>query len=149
MLHSGTVSLPFTTGVHAPIAAEDQARVIVALLENPTPHIGKVVPLSGPVLMTFEEMFRIAGNELDNPIQYRVIGMEEYAAMWSGMGLSQFFVQHIVEVAKAHINGGFSILNNEVERITGQKPLTVAEFVQKNRAQLLDKTPAKPRNMAA
>ena len=148
MIQGGTVSLPFTTGVHAPIAADDQARVIAALLENPTPHAGKVYPLCGPVLMTFEESFRIAGDVLGKPIQYRVTSMDEYAAMWSSLGCSPYFVQHIVEVAKAHTNGGFSIFNHDVEKITGQRPMTVAEFVEKNRAQLIDKTPAKPRNRA-
>ena len=148
MIQGGTVSLPFTSSVHAPIAADDQARVIAALMEAPAAHIGKVYPLSGPVLMTFEESFRITGAVLNKPITYRVISLEQYAAMWKGLGCSDFFVQHIVEVAKAHMKGGFSILNDEVERITGQRPMTVAEFVEKNKAQLTDTAPAKARNRA-
>ena len=146
MIQSGTVSLPFTSGVHAPIAADDQARVIAALLENPAPHAGKVYPLCGPVLMTFEESFRIAGEVLGTPITYRVTSLEEYGAMWSGFGCKPFFVQHIVEVAKVHLQGGFSAFNHNVEDITGQKPMTVAEFVEKNRAVLTSNAPDKPRH---
>ena len=144
----GEVSLPFTNSVHAPIAADDQARVIAALLENPGPHAGKVYPLSGPALMTFEESFRIASKVLGKPIRYRVITLDEYGAMWVKWGSSPFFVQHITAVAKAHMEGGFAILNSDVEDITGQKPMTVAEFVEKNRAAFDDTTPAKPRNRA-
>lgn len=35
-------------GRHAPIAGEDQAYVIAALLENPEPHDRKICPLVGP-----------------------------------------------------------------------------------------------------
>ena len=38
-------------GRHAPIAGEDQAYVIAALLENPEPHDRKICPLVGPVEM--------------------------------------------------------------------------------------------------
>ena len=34
----GLISLPFGKGRHAPIAAEDQARVIAAILADPGPH---------------------------------------------------------------------------------------------------------------
>ena len=38
---AGTLSWPFGTGKHAPVAAEDQARVIVGILEDPAPHRGR------------------------------------------------------------------------------------------------------------
>ncbi len=57
----GTLPLPFGDGRHAPIAAEDQARVITAILEDPAPHTGQVYPLVG-----LEEMnhFRDGGGDL-------------------------------------------------------------------------------------
>ena len=48
LIKVGTLALPLGTGKHAPVAAEDQARVIVGILENPAPHRGKVYPLFGP-----------------------------------------------------------------------------------------------------
>jgi NAD(P)H dehydrogenase (quinone) len=36
------------TGRHAPVAPEDQARLIVAGLQDPGPHIGKLIPFSVP-----------------------------------------------------------------------------------------------------
>src|SRR6516165_1511877 len=40
MVKAGAFAVPFGTGKHAPVAAEDQARVIVGVLENPAPHRG-------------------------------------------------------------------------------------------------------------
>ena len=42
MIKAGLLHVPFGTGKHAPIAAEDQARVIVGILEDPATNSGKV-----------------------------------------------------------------------------------------------------------
>src|SRR5215472_8696007 len=42
------IRLPFGEGKTSPVAVEDVARVIAALLANPQPHIGKIYHLTGP-----------------------------------------------------------------------------------------------------
>src|SRR5258708_6552731 len=42
------IRLPFGEGKTSPVAVADVARVIVALLANPQPHIGKIYNLTGP-----------------------------------------------------------------------------------------------------
>jgi NAD(P)H dehydrogenase (quinone) len=54
----GLISLPFGNGRHAPIAAEDQGRVISAILANPAPHSGKTYKLFGPVEMDWNGIGR-------------------------------------------------------------------------------------------
>ena len=45
---SDQIKLPFGEGKTSPVAAEDVARAIAALLVNPQPHIGKIYHLTGP-----------------------------------------------------------------------------------------------------
>src|SRR6266481_4491636 len=45
---SNQIRLPFGEGKTSPVAAEDVARVVAALLANPQPHIGKIYHLTGP-----------------------------------------------------------------------------------------------------
>src|SRR6201984_3352703 len=45
---SNQIRLPFGEGKTSPVAAEDVARVIAALLANPQTHIGKAYHLTGP-----------------------------------------------------------------------------------------------------
>ena len=59
MIRAGVLHVPFGTGRHAPIAAEDQARVIVGILQNPNPHRGQVYPLYGPVEFTYAEIAQV------------------------------------------------------------------------------------------
>src|SRR3954469_14848557 len=45
---SDQIRLPFGDGKTSPVAVEDVARVIAALLADPRPHVGKVYHLTGP-----------------------------------------------------------------------------------------------------
>ena len=55
-VRQGILRLPAGKGRHSPIAADDQGRAVAALLKNPKDHIGKTIPLSGPVEMDHEQM---------------------------------------------------------------------------------------------
>ncbi len=77
MIRQGVIYAPFTTGRHAPIAAEDQGRVIVGILENPERHYGKVYPLYGPVELTYHEIAQIVGRVVGRKITYRFIPVEK------------------------------------------------------------------------
>jgi uncharacterized protein YbjT (DUF2867 family) len=45
---SHQIRRPFGEGKTAPVAVEDVARVLAALLANPPPHLGKIDRLAGP-----------------------------------------------------------------------------------------------------
>jgi uncharacterized protein YbjT (DUF2867 family) len=83
MIRKGVMYAPFTTGRHAPIAGEDQGRVIVGILENPEPHRGKVYPLYGPVEMTHDEIAQIVGRVLGREIKYQSMPIEKWAELVS------------------------------------------------------------------
>jgi uncharacterized protein YbjT (DUF2867 family) len=76
MIRAGLLHVPIGTGRHAPIAAEDQARVIVGILENPAPHRGKVYPLFGPVESTYQEIAQTLSRVLGKEIQYKQVSFE-------------------------------------------------------------------------
>ena len=62
--------LPFQNNKVALIAAEDQAYVIAAILEDPQPHRGQIYPLFGPVEQTFPEIAADMSKALGREIRY-------------------------------------------------------------------------------
>jgi hypothetical protein len=52
----------------------------------------------------------------------------------TAQGRSEFFVQHISSVAQDYQDGIFAGENNLVEVISGHKPMSVADYVNANRA---------------
>src|SRR6266853_758966 len=82
MIRQGRMPVPFgRTGRHAPVAAEDQARLIVGVLQNPGPHIGKTYPLFGPVELTQPEIAAIVGKVLGKEVKYENVPIEKFAEL--------------------------------------------------------------------
>jgi NAD(P)H dehydrogenase (quinone) len=156
MIRQGRMMAPFgTTGRHAPIAAEDQASVIVGLLEDPPPHKGKIYPLFGAVELTHPEIAATIGRVLKKDMKYQQVTIEEFAALYGGRpnqpaqntavaGYSEpdgvtgpvgnsYLMAHLREVAIDHHNGIFAGTNDFIWKIGGRAPMTLEEFVEKHR----------------
>jgi len=131
MIQEGKVTFPFGTGKHAPITAEDQARVIAAVLADPHSHKGKTYPLFGAKELTFAEMSANIGRALGKAVSYEQISVEAFAEDGKAHGRTMFtpyFIQHVTEVTKDHQNGVFAGMNDHVQKIGGKAPTTIEEF---------------------
>jgi NAD(P)H dehydrogenase (quinone) len=156
LIRQGRMVGPFgTKGRHAPVAAEDQARLIVAILQDPAPHIAKSYPLFGPVELTHSEIAAVIGQVIGKQVRYEQVPIEKFAellgsrpkqspqntamAMYSDPGTltggsaKTFLMQHLQEVAIDHHNGIFAGTNSYIADIGGRQPMTVEEFVSRNR----------------
>jgi NAD(P)H dehydrogenase (quinone) len=107
MIKVGLLHVPFGTGKHAPIAAEDQGRVIAGILEDPAPHKGKIYPLFGPVEYTYRETAQVLGRVLGKSVEYKQVDFEEFSKILQGSGKNagrenSFLFQHLKEVAIDH-----------------------------------------------
>ena len=83
-IREGKLHVPFGTGRHAPIAAEDQGRVIAGILEDPAPHKGKIYPLFGPVEYTYREMAQVLSRVLGKKIEYEQVSFEAFTEFRKG-----------------------------------------------------------------
>jgi uncharacterized protein YbjT (DUF2867 family) len=129
------IEFPFADGRHAPIAADDQGRVIAHLLANPEGHGGKIYTLHGPVEMNHTEIAAAMSEVLGTRIDYAPISIEEFRTrMENRYQFPPFLTQHLVEVAQNYRDGVFSGTNDAVEKITGKPALSVQQFIAQNRA---------------
>jgi NAD(P)H dehydrogenase (quinone) len=126
----GVISFPFGNGRHAPIAAEDQSRLITAILTDPTPHQGKTYPLFGPVELDHHAIADAVGGVLGRKITYAPVTIDDYRKRLEEIpALPPYFVQHIISVALDYQNGIFSGTDDVIERVTGEPPMTVETFI--------------------
>lgn len=132
---AGELRLPFADAHHAPIAAEDQGRVIAAVLADPAPHAGKTYPLFGPVELDHHQIADAMSRTLDRKFTYVPIELAEFRADLERNGHPAHRVQHLLNVAVDYRNGIFAGTNDVVRRLTGVEPLSVEEFVARNRDQ--------------
>ena len=134
IVERGEIRLPFGDGRHAPIAAEDQARLIAAILENPQAHAGKTYNLNGPVELSQQGVADAVGEVLGRTITYVPISLEQYDREMAEAGLPAFLRQHLVEVAQDYQHGVFEGKDGVIREITGQAPMTVQAFVTLHKA---------------
>ena len=127
-INNGHVRFPFRVGTHAPIAGEDQARMIAAILESPEAHAGKTYDLCGPEEHSHQEWIARLSNILGREVRYEVTSDDETREIFAGW-YGDFPAQHVVAVAKDYNSGLFSGTDEVIEKVTGKKPMSFDEFI--------------------
>ena len=79
---------------------------------------------------------------LERAIQNRHIDFETFEKGLIASGRGTFLTQHLKHVAIDHSNGIFAGKNDVVERLTGQKPQTIKEFISEKQRNVLLSTAA-------
>jgi uncharacterized protein YbjT (DUF2867 family) len=138
----GIIRLPVGKGRHAPIASEDIGRVAAAILENPAQHTGQTYPLFGPVEMNHEQIAAELTIALGRPIIFQNVSIDEYCNSVEALGIPEYVVQHFRGAMDDYQHGVMSGMNDNVERLSGRKPMSVSEFAKRHMEKL------NPKNVA-
>ena len=128
------IRLPFGEGKTSPVAAEDVALVVAALLSNPQPHVGKIYHLTGPQSENMHFYAREYSKALGRTIAFQDIPVEPWQARLLEQGLPVHLVNHLATMADLHRAGRYDRMSEDVLALTGRGPLSVQEFVRKNAA---------------
>lgn len=136
----GVIRLPVGNGRHAPIASEDIGRVVAALLESPAQHAGQTYPLFGSTEMTHKQMAAELTIALGRPIVFQDVSIDEYCSSLEAMGIAEYVVQHFRGAMDDYQHGVMSGMNDNVERLSGQKPMSVGDFAKRHLDVLNPKT---------
>ena len=130
LVEKGILRLPVNKAKHAAIATADQGRVIAAILENPAPHAGQTYTLFGLVEMDHDQMAAELSDALGRRIVFQNIGIDEYCRYLDSLGVSAYRVQHLGGAMLDYQHGVMSGMNNNVEKLSGQKPMSVGDFAR-------------------
>ena len=128
------IRLPFGEGKTSPIAAEDVARVVAALLTDPQPHIGKIYNLTGPQSEDMHFYAHEYSKALGRTITFQDIPVEPWRDALLARGLPAHLVHHLATMADMHRAGRYDRTSDDVLTITGQAPMSVQEFIKNNAA---------------
>ncbi|MEU7722538.1 NmrA family NAD(P)-binding protein [Streptomyces tibetensis] len=127
---NGTLALPFGTGRTSPVAADDVARVVAAILHDPGEHAGKVYELTGPLTLDMTDVAQAFSKALGRTVTYLDVPLQWWRTeVLANAGLPRHTEQHIATMAQLHRANRYDRATLDVERITGRRPLTVEEFV--------------------
>ena len=127
------IDLPYGNGRHAPIAAEDQARVIATILAEPAAHVGKTYPLCGPTELDQAGIAAAITEVLGRKISYQPLTIPQHRERLEKGGWPEFVIQHFCAVALDYQNGLFSGEDKFIAKLTGKPPMSVQDFVASHR----------------
>jgi uncharacterized protein YbjT (DUF2867 family) len=131
---SNQISLPFGHGKTSPVAAEDVARVVVALLSDPPPHIRKIYHLTGPQSENMHFYAQEYSKALGRTITFQDIPVEQWRAELLERGFPVHVADHLATMADLHRAGRYDRMSDDVLMLTRQGPMSLQEFVRKNAA---------------
>ncbi len=126
--------LAYGQGKSAPVCAEDVARVIVNILEDPGPHRGKTYVPTGSRSVTMTEMAAIFGRVLGKPIKYVDAPLDQWARALTQAQRTPYTIEYLLKVAEAHQRGELDVQTDVVQQIGGAPPKSLEAFVAENRA---------------
>ncbi len=125
----GVLALPIGMGRTSPIAAQDVARVVVALLLTP-PKDGQVYGLTGPQVLDVKGLAEQYARALGRPISPEDIPYDDWVRQClRTSGLSDLDQQHVATVARRHRDNRYDRSTHDVEHVTGQPAQTVEQYV--------------------
>jgi len=133
ILEKGIIDLPFGNGRHAPIAGDDQARLIATILAAPAAHVGKTYTLCGPTELDQAGIAAAIAEVLGRKISYQPQTIPQYRECLEKAGYPEFMIQHLCAVAIDYQNGLFSGEDKFIAKLTGKPPMTVQDFVASHR----------------
>ncbi|WP_235009838.1 NAD(P)H-binding protein [Mycobacterium sp. 3519A] len=129
----GVLALPFGTGRTSPVTADDVARVVAALLRDPSDRLGGVVELTGPEALDVDGLAEQYGRALGRPITGQDVPLDAWERDVLGpAGLPDHVRQHLATMARLHRDGRYDRATDDVEQITGRPAQTVEQYVAAN-----------------
>jgi len=135
IVHRDVLALPFGNARFAPIAAQDQGRVIATILSDPSAHAGQTYNLSGPAILDGDGIAEALSEALGRAIGYVPLPIGDFQAAVSQIPyLSTYFAQHIGGVAHDFENGLVAEDNNAVEPLTGVAPMSIQDFARSHQS---------------
>ena len=129
----GVLALPFGAGRTSPIAADDVARVVAALLRDPADRIGRVFELTGPQVLDIDGLAEQYSRALNRTISALDVPLDEWQRdVLAPVGLPGHVQQHIATMARMHREGRYDRATSDVEQVTGRPAQTVEQYVAAN-----------------
>lgn len=112
------------------VQREDIARVAATVLQDPQAHANQTYDLTGPQALTLEEVAATMSQVLGRPIRYHAESVAEAYESRRAWPAEKWEYDAWVTTYTAIASGDLAPVSNDVERVTGQRPVTFEQFLK-------------------
>ena len=125
----GVIRGPAGDGVFSGVTREDIARCAHAVLRDPAIHKGKTYDLTGPEELTMAQAAEVISAGTGRTVRYHPETVEEAYASRASYGAPQWQLDAWVSTYTAMAAGEMAGLSPDIHGLTGQDPISLAEFL--------------------
>lgn len=125
----GVIRGPAADGRCAMVARADVARTAAAILREPDEHHGKTYDITGPEALTMTEVAEILSSAEGRHITFHNETIEEAYESRRSYPAADWEYDAWVSTYTAIAAGQMSQLSGDVEAVTGQPPMSLAEYL--------------------
>jgi uncharacterized protein YbjT (DUF2867 family) len=127
----GVVRASTGEGRIAMIHPDDIAAVAIAALTTDA-HEGQALAVTGPEALTYAEMVAKIGAAIGRPLRFEAIGDEVALQNLLRAGLTGEVAEALVTLWREVREGRVDLVTDDVERVTGRKPITFDAWTRDN-----------------
>ncbi|GMA32957.1 NAD(P)-dependent oxidoreductase [Litorihabitans aurantiacus] len=138
---SGAIRGPAGAGRVGAVARADVARAAAAVLVDPDAHAGRAYELTGPEALTLGEVAAVVTEVTGRPTRYVDETLPEAHASRAAFGAPAWQVEAWISTYIAIAVGEVAAVTDDVERLTGRAPLSLAEVLRGSRPRWLSPRP--------
>lgn len=147
-LRSGKWLASAAEGKLAQVAREDCVRSAIAVMASDG-HRNVTYNITGPDLLSFREIAAIIAEIAEAPLEYVVVDDEGMYAFFDSLGIPREAVpdqvvnaipwssDDMVSFERAIREGHFAVISDDVEQLTGRRPVSIREFALRREADLV------------
>jgi uncharacterized protein YbjT (DUF2867 family) len=132
---SDELALPMGGGKTSPISAEDVSRAVSVVLDDPTPHIGKIYNLTGSESADLDHYARVFSEALGRTIRYQDVPLSGWSEKLLAAGVPAHVVKHLSAMTELNKQGRYDRMTDDLFRLTGRKPISMYDFVKLHAAE--------------
>ncbi|MBA8817380.1 uncharacterized protein YbjT (DUF2867 family) [Microbacterium halimionae] len=125
----GVIRGPAGDGRVAAVSRDDVARVAAEVLRNPKAHAVTTYDLTGPTAVSFDETAKIISKATGQRVTFHNETLAEAYESRKPWGAPDWQNDAWVSTYTAIAAGEVSAVSDAVEKITGQKPMSLEQFV--------------------
>ena len=93
-------------------------------------HIGQIYELSGPRLMTMQDVVENLSEALGRPVQYHAVSVQDYAEELVQHGFSEAESLPVAQLIADVMDGRNATLTDGVQRALGREPKDFLDFAK-------------------
>lgn len=127
----GVIRGPAGDGRAAVVARDDIAAAAVSVLTGEG-HEGVAYEMTGPEALTLDEAAEQVAEAVGRPVTYVPETLEEARASRAPSGAPDWEIEGWVTTYVSIAEGELERVSNDIERLTGRKPMTLRDFLRDN-----------------